>query len=397
MLEQALSRRDEEFFQDVAVVDEEGRIPAAWCRCRRSCGCNSELIMQQTRLAEEQRVSLREKAALRASEARLRLALEAGHMSTWQIDAATGGVTWSTVAGDDGWTEQNLPSSLAAFYDGLVPEDCKPVRAVLELCRTEGRPFLVQFRQRHPVNGTLRWAESRGMPTYAPDGTVTAITGLSIDVTARKLAEETLRAAKDEAERANQAKSEFLSRMSHELRTPLNAILGFGQLLEMDATAPAQSESVVHILKAGRHLLGLIDEVLDIARIESGRLVLAPETLDVQTLAQESCGLVSLLARKHGIRMENRVDASACRIVADRQRFRQILVNLLTNAIKYNRPGGMLSSPAAAGAAHRASGRGWKCATAGSASRRRRWAGCSRLSSVSARRKRASSRARASA
>ena len=342
VLAHALSRRDDEFFQDVAVVDEAG-VYRGMVSVPTLVRLQDELSRYQTLLAEEQRASLREKAALRASEQRLRLALEAGRMDTWQIDADTGRLTWSTVAGENGWTEEMLPRSLAAFRAAVLPEDCSIPFDALARCQTEEKPFHVEYRIRHPGDGTVRWVESRGMPVYGPDECVMAVTGLSIDITTRKHAEAALQTAKEDAERANNAKNEFLSRMSHEFRTPLNAILGFGQLMEMDASTPGQKEGVGHVLRAGRHLLGLIDEVLDIARIETGRLQLETHRLDVRDCVQETLGLVRLLAERHGIRLDNCIDTDACDVLADRRRFQQILVNLLTNAIKYNRVGGTVT------------------------------------------------------
>ncbi|OZB31325.1 MAG: histidine kinase, partial [Pseudomonas sp. 34-62-33] len=161
------------------------------------------------------------------------------------------------------------------------------------------------------------------------------------DITDRRNAEAALRTAREEAENASRAKSEFLSRMSHELRTPLNSILGFAQLLEMDPGTPAQQAQVRHILRAGRHLLGLINEVLDIARIESGRLALSPEPLALRPLLQEVSLLLSPQADSADIRLHLPDDlAPALCVLADRQRLVQVLLNLLSNAIKYNHPGG---------------------------------------------------------
>jgi PAS domain S-box-containing protein len=165
-----------------------------------------------------------------------------------------------------------------------------------------------------------------------------------IDITARKLAEAALIAARDEAERANRAKSTFLSSMSHELRTPMNAILGFGQLLLSDPERPLadpQREQLVEILRGARHLLELINEVLDLAQVETGRLQVELEPVPVAELLDECVGLLQPLAAVEGIAVAV-VDAAAGGgwISADRTRMKQVLLNLLSNAIKYNRPGG---------------------------------------------------------
>jgi PAS domain S-box-containing protein len=148
-----------------------------------------------------------------------------------------------------------------------------------------------------------------------------------------------LRAAKEAAERANRAKSEFLSRMSHELRTPLNAILGFAQLLELEGLEPQQIERVDHILAGGRHLLGLIDEVLDIARIEAAELSLSLEPVDATEVVLEALALVGPLAAERAVALE-RPPFVPVHVLADRQRLKQVVLNLLSNAIKYNRRGG---------------------------------------------------------
>lgn len=150
--------------------------------------------------------------------------------------------------------------------------------------------------------------------------------------------------AKDEADRANRAKSEFLSRMSHELRTPLNAILGFSQILELEATRPEDHESIGHILKAGHHLLDLINEVLDISRIEAGRVSISPELIDVTALTDECLSLIGPLTQPRRITIERRFGTGTAAFVkADRQRFKQVLLNLLSNAVKYNSENGTIT------------------------------------------------------
>lgn len=158
----------------------------------------------------------------------------------------------------------------------------------------------------------------------------------------RERAEESIRKAHEQSEQASRAKSEFLSRMSHELRTPLNAILGFTQLLELEAPTPSQVESIAHITRAGKHLLSMINEVLDIASFESGRMTLAPETIALAEFLEETLDLIRPLAARHGVSLILEASAAAPdhQVSADRQRFQQVILNLLSNAVKYNRPGG---------------------------------------------------------
>ncbi|EXI66495.1 MAG: Non-motile and phage-resistance protein [Candidatus Accumulibacter adjunctus] len=193
-------------------------------------------------------------------------------------------------------------------------------------------------------------------------GGVERILATAIDISERKQAEEKLAEYGDhlevlvaertgalaqaqeaiaEAQAANAAKTEFLSRMSHELRTPLNAILGFGQLLAMPGDAPLsaqQADNVQEILRAGRHLLDQVNEVLDLARIESGRIAICLEAVPLAPLAAECVALVRPLADARCIRIDSELDDSV--VCADRARLKQVILNLLSNAIKYNREHG---------------------------------------------------------
>ena len=145
--------------------------------------------------------------------------------------------------------------------------------------------------------------------------------------------------ARKVAETANQEKSRFLSRMSHELRTPLNAVLGFAQLLEMDADA-SQMDSLRQIRRAGRHLLDLINEVLDISRIESGQMALSQEPVLVADLILEVVELMNPMAAERSVTLSAITTGCDCHVQADRQRSKQVVLNLVSNAIKYNRQGG---------------------------------------------------------
>jgi PAS domain S-box-containing protein len=244
-----------------------------------------------------------------------------------------------------GYTDEDMIGRSA--FEHFHPDDVGP--AVAALGRIVDNPAEAQsavYRFRHR-DGSWRTLESLGR-SLSPESTRDGVVLNSRDITGRMEAEEALRRAKDEAERAreaaeaaNRAKSDFLSRMSHELRTPMNSILGFGQLLARKELPADQRKAVDHIMKAGQHLLNLINEVLDIARIEANRQELSPEPVRVRTALQEALSLIRPLAAQHATEVDPEVGIGGDAYVqADRQRFAQVLLNLLSNAVKYNRPGG---------------------------------------------------------
>ncbi len=166
---------------------------------------------------------------------------------------------------------------------------------------------------------------------------------VTVDISDRKRAEEALTLARIEADKANSAKSQFLSRISHELRTPLNSILGFAQLLQMGGLTPGQEKGVTHIMRSGKHLLSLINEVLDISRIESGRLALSIEPVQLNSLIAELLeSIMPLAAQRNIVPRLLPSESDTLSVRADKQRLKQVLINLLNNAIKYNREGGEL-------------------------------------------------------
>jgi PAS domain S-box-containing protein len=191
-----------------------------------------------------------------------------------------------------------------------------------------------------------RILHTKKFPIGDEEGAPRYLLAIAEDITERKRAEEALREARQEADRASHAKTEFLSRMSHELRTPLNSILGFGQLLELKlaGAGPEHREGVGQILRAGRHLLALIDEILDISRIEAGRLPLSPEPVQVGEATRQVLDIARPLAAERQISLQSDgVTADGRYVLADRLRLQQVLLNLVSNGIKYNSPSGRLT------------------------------------------------------
>ena len=185
-------------------------------------------------------------------------------------------------------------------------------------------------------NGQILWVSRTASIIRNDKGEAQHFLLMVEDITERKATEAALREAKEEADRANHAKSDFLSRMSHELRTPLNSILGFGQLLDRKSPTDTQRPRIRYILSAGRHLLNLINEVLDISRIEAGNLQLSLEPVCVEEAIGEALDLMRPLAadRAIGVAPPTSLD-TATYVLADRQRLKQVLLNLLSNAVKY--------------------------------------------------------------
>ncbi len=210
-------------------------------------------------------------------------------------------------------------------------------RDYARLLTLESTSLDIRFRVRH-ADGHWVTLDSRAQAIMGEDGRAVGALVMSRDITEDLAFESELLAAAAVAERASLAKSEFLSRMSHELRTPLNSVLGFAQLLEMDDLPDQQGQAVGHILRAGGHLLNLIDEVLDIARIEAGHLDLSVEPVLVLDVLGDAVDLARPQAEQRDVRLA--VDTTSCLadtyVLADRQRLLQVLLNLLSNATKYN-------------------------------------------------------------
>jgi len=211
---------------------------------------------------------------------------------------------------------------LATFIDGKIRQETNEV-----FWKKDGSFFDVQYTS-HPIidNGEIKGA----VVTFS-------------DITDRKNADRALKQSMESTEKANRAKSEFLARMSHELRTPMNAILGFSQLLELksDNFNEIQKDNLSRISSAGHHLLELINEVLDLSRIESGNMELSIATTDMVPILDEVISIALPLAQKNNISLQyHKLPIESCYAEIDPLRFKQVILNLISNAIKYNKPNG---------------------------------------------------------
>jgi len=237
-----------------------------------------------------------------------------------------------------GYSDQELTHRTKE--DITFPEDVEEWRQLAKALLNGTTRYTSEKRFVHRSNEVL-WVSRTACAIRDKEGKPRHYLLMMEDITQRKEAAAALQQAKEEAERANKAKSDFLSRMSHELRTPLNAILGFSQLLDRQSAASIQRERVGYIFRAGQHLLELINEVLDIARIEAGRIPLSLEPVRVSDALDEVVELLQPLAAERKIQIEKAdSDDSDPSILADRQRLMQVLLNLLANAVKYNREAG---------------------------------------------------------
>lgn len=239
-----------------------------------------------------------------------------------------------------GYTAEEVVGKTPRIFQG-PKTDCRALdEAHAHLARGEAYCFeVVNYRK----DGSDYVVSNEITPIRDESGKVTHFIGLQCDATERNRVAAALHEAKEEAERANRAKSEFLSRMSHELRTPLHAILGFAQLLEAEGNTAEEADNIAQIIRAGNHLLGLINEVLDIARVEAGKLALTPEPVAVRDTLEEALSLVKPLASQRGVRLEPLAGDVDCDVLSTALRFKQVMLNLLSNAVKYNVKNGLVS------------------------------------------------------
>lgn len=300
-----------------------------------------EKTIRQHELAMQSR---RAQAQLRESEERLRSILASIDDAVIVTDRA--GLFVAVRASDTGG---GLPGRLSTGYIGATFREVfpTPVAGLFEnaFAAVQENDEVVQFDYSLPAEGSEAWFNAKVSPLRDPNGSFAGVTIVARDVTARRLSEERLRLASLAADAASRAKSELLAGMSHELRTPLTAIIGYAEILSNEyfgSINERQKQQLQIILQASRHLLDLINDILDISRVESGKTELEIGPVRMGALVEQTLPLVKETASRNGIEILTSIppDVAALAVPADERRIRQVLSNLLSNSLKFTPAGG---------------------------------------------------------
>lgn len=312
----------------------------------------------------------RNKAELevRKSEQRLNAAQKIAKLGNWQLEVASGKLWWSREVYDQcGLDPEKDPPEFKKYLELLHPEDLNNFVDTIEKAIETGKGFDFEYRVILP-DGKIRHVHAIGKSSIDENGKTVSITGTSQDITDRKEAEVELKNAKDklerlntdlqemnrqleenikksnklamEAEQANKAKSEFLANVSHEIRTPMNAILGFSEIMESLTKDPLQQEYLTAIKNSGKSLLTLINDILDLSKVEAGKLSLEYSAFHPANAIREVCLIFSRKIEEKELDLTIDIAPDLPDgILLDETRFRQILLNLLSNAVKFTEKG----------------------------------------------------------
>ncbi len=296
---------------------------------------------------------------LAASQERLEIAQSAAGVGFWGVDLDTGKTWWSTEAEKlYGLLPNSFDGTQEAWLACIHPDDVDDVKQKVVLHMSASDAFEIEYRIIRP-DGEMRWLTSRGR-VVTHDGKAVRVLGVNFDITERKAANEELARyrnhleelvaartrevaeARDAAEAANRAKSSFLANMSHEIRTPMNAIIGLTHILRRNAADKTQVEQLDKVTGAAQHLLGVINDILDFSKIEAGKMHVEQSNFDVDRMVGNVCALIAEKAQLKGLEIVSDISTLPPMLNGDGMRVGQILLNFLSNAVKFTEHGSII-------------------------------------------------------
>ncbi len=318
-------------------VDGQERWVQTWTR-RLLRGSHRVAFGMHLDVSERQRA----RAVMERERSRAQFAIEAANIGVWErrLDGTVG--YWSPAMYRLRGLEPDDPRSAEQLAVHCAhPDDLPVLNAHVAAHLRTGAPYRIEFRVRWP-DGSWRWLATQGRAILGSDGGVLGMAGINIDITERKQAD-ALRLQKDGAERASREKSAFLARVSHELRTPMNAVLGFSQLLlddTADAPTPRQRTRLLRIGEAGGRMMALVDDLLELAHLDSGASAEAPQTVMVADILREVLAALALPAQQRGVALRHALPDAPLALYTARSRLQQLLLQLAGHALRQQYRGG---------------------------------------------------------
>lgn len=315
----------------------------------------AEMALKSVNNALEQRVEDRT-LELQRSEGSLKAAQRLAHLGSWNYNPQMGYFNWS----DEhyrllGLEPGSVPPSMETFLDAVHPDDLANVKNSIQEAMEDKADYALEYRVVHP-NGIVRTMEELAQMSLDDYGNIERVTGSILDITERKKVETELRIAKEYAELASRAKSAFLANMSHELRTPLNAIIGFSDLMTNQILGPVGNPQYMSYLKdihdSGQHLLGVINDVLDVSKIEAGKFTLSIQDVALSDLLEKAYRFTTGQAQSAGVQLRMNFDDNLPLVKADPRKSLQTLLNILSNAVKFTPENGTITVETSLEVAH---------------------------------------------